>query len=68
MARRRKQIRVKWGKLTEDLLEGKIKQPYGFATDHVRKEVDDWIRCSSVFFKLLSASIRGGVHSEECAL
>lgn len=44
----------KWGKLTDDdlavingrrdRLEGKIHQRYGFATDHVSKEVDDWFR------------------------
>jgi uncharacterized protein YjbJ (UPF0337 family) len=50
----RGKIREKWGKLTDDdlgaingrrdRLEGKIYQSYGFATDHVRKEVDDWFR------------------------
>lgn len=45
-------VKEKWGKLTDDdlnvingrrdRLEGKIQQRYGFATDHVRKEVDDW--------------------------
>jgi uncharacterized protein YjbJ (UPF0337 family) len=47
-------VQEKWGKLTEDdldlidgrrdRLEKKIQQRYGFATDHVRKEVDDWVR------------------------
>jgi uncharacterized protein YjbJ (UPF0337 family) len=47
-------IRRKWGKLTDDdldlidgrrdRLERKILQLYGFAPDHVRKEVDDWVR------------------------
>jgi uncharacterized protein YjbJ (UPF0337 family) len=47
-------IQTKWGKLTDDdldlidgrrdRLEGKIQQRYGFAPDHVRKEVDDWVR------------------------
>jgi len=47
-------IQRKWGKLTNDdldliggrrdRLEGKIRQLYGFAPDHVRKEVDDWVR------------------------
>jgi uncharacterized protein YjbJ (UPF0337 family) len=47
-------IQRKWGKLTDDdldliggqrdRLEGKIRQRYGFAPDHVRKEVDDWVR------------------------
>ena len=47
-------IQRKWGKLTyddlelidgrRDRLEGKIRQLYGFAPDHVRKEIDDWVR------------------------
>jgi uncharacterized protein YjbJ (UPF0337 family) len=47
-------VQEKWGKLTDDdlkliggrrdRLEGKIQQRYGFAPDHVRKEVDDWVR------------------------
>jgi uncharacterized protein YjbJ (UPF0337 family) len=47
-------IQRKWGKLTDDdldlidgsrdRLERKILQRYGFAPDHVRKEVDDWVR------------------------
>ena len=47
-------IQRKWEKLTDDdlelidgrrdRLEGKIRQLYGFAPDHVRKEVDDWVR------------------------
>jgi len=47
-------VQEKWGKLTDedlkliggrrDRLEGKIQQRYGFAPDHVRKEVDDWAR------------------------
>jgi uncharacterized protein YjbJ (UPF0337 family) len=47
-------VQRKWGKLTNDdldliggrrdRLEGKIQQRYGFAPDHVRKEVDDWVR------------------------
>jgi uncharacterized protein YjbJ (UPF0337 family) len=47
-------IKEKWGKLTDDdldviegrrdRLEGKIQQRYGFAIDHIRKEVDDWVR------------------------
>jgi uncharacterized protein YjbJ (UPF0337 family) len=47
-------IREKWGKLTNDdldaihgqhdLLECRIHQRYGFATDHARKEVEDWFR------------------------
>jgi len=49
-----RRIRAKWGKLTEDdlaiikgcrkPLEGKIRQRYGFSTDHIRKEIDDWAR------------------------
>ena len=47
-------IQRKWAKLTlddlelidgrRDRLDGKIRQRYGFAPDHVRKEVDDWVR------------------------
>jgi len=47
-------VKEKWAKLTEDdldiiagrrdRLEGKIQQRYGFAIDHIRKEVDDWVR------------------------
>jgi uncharacterized protein YjbJ (UPF0337 family) len=47
-------IRRKWGRLTDkdleaiggsrDRLIGKIQQRYGFAEDHIRKEVDDWSR------------------------
>ena len=47
-------IKRKWEKLTdEDLdsikgqrnrLEDRIHERYGFAADHVRKEVDDWLR------------------------
>jgi uncharacterized protein YjbJ (UPF0337 family) len=47
-------IQRKWGKLSDDdldlidgrrdRLERKILQLYGFAPDHVRKEVDDWVR------------------------
>jgi uncharacterized protein YjbJ (UPF0337 family) len=47
-------VKDKWGKLTNDdldvingrrdRLEDKIQQRYGFATDHVSKEVDDWFR------------------------
>lgn len=47
-------VQRKWRKLTDDdldlidgrreRLERKILQLYGFAPDHVRKEVDDWVR------------------------
>jgi uncharacterized protein YjbJ (UPF0337 family) len=47
-------IQAKWGKLTDDdleliggrreRLEIKIHQRYGFALNHVSKEVDDWVR------------------------
>jgi uncharacterized protein YjbJ (UPF0337 family) len=47
-------IQAKWSKLTEedleliggrrDRLEFKIHQRYGFAPNHVSKEVDDWVR------------------------
>ena len=51
-------VQDKWGKLTEedlaaidgrlDRLEEKIRQRYGFASDHVRKEIDDWMRWQHV--------------------
>jgi uncharacterized protein YjbJ (UPF0337 family) len=47
-------IKQKWDRLTEadlnaikgrrDRLEGSIQTRYGFAADHVRKEVDDCLR------------------------
>ena len=47
-------VRAKWEKLTDDdlalingrrnRLEVKIRQRYGFSSDHIRKEVDDWVR------------------------
>jgi uncharacterized protein YjbJ (UPF0337 family) len=47
-------VKEKWSRLTDDdlnvidgrrdRLEGKIQQRYGFAIEHVRKEVDDWVR------------------------
>ena len=51
-------IRAKWEKLTDDdlamingrrnRLEVKIRQRYGFSSDHIRKEVDDWVRWQSI--------------------
>ena len=53
------EAKIRWGKLTDDdleliggrreRLEGKIRQLYGFAPDHVRKEVDDWVRWQMPF-------------------
>ncbi len=50
----RGKIKEKWVRLTdEDLeavegrrerLERKIQERYGFAIDHVRKEIEDWVR------------------------
>jgi len=47
-------VQQKWSKLTDDdlelingsrdRLEVKIQQRYGFAPDHTRKEIDDWVR------------------------
>jgi uncharacterized protein YjbJ (UPF0337 family) len=47
-------IREKWCELTDadlnciagqrDKLEGKIQERYGFASDYVKKEVEDWAR------------------------
>jgi uncharacterized protein YjbJ (UPF0337 family) len=49
-------IKRKWVKLTDDdlksvngrrdRLENIIHKRYGFAAEHVRKEVDDWLRVS----------------------
>ena len=51
----RGKVRQKWVRLTEDdlkviggrreRLERTIHERYGFATDHVRKEIEDWVRC-----------------------
>ena len=53
-ARFKQAIREKWSKLTDDdlaaiagrrnRLEEKLHKRYGFAPDHVSKEVDDWLR------------------------
>jgi uncharacterized protein YjbJ (UPF0337 family) len=50
----KRKIKEKWGKLSEgDLdaidgrrnrLEDRISKRYGFAEDHIRKEIDDWLR------------------------
>jgi uncharacterized protein YjbJ (UPF0337 family) len=50
----RRRVQAKWDKLTDedleliagrrDRLEIKIHQRYGFALNHVSKEVDDWVR------------------------
>lgn len=50
----KRKVKEKWDKLTDedldiiegrrDRLEDKIQQRYGFAIEHVRKEVDDWVR------------------------
>jgi len=50
----KQRVQDKWGKLTEDdlaaidgrrdRLEKKIRQRYGFASGHVCKEIDDWMR------------------------
>jgi len=47
-------IRQKWVRLTDtdlnaikaqrDRLEDRIHRRYGFDADHIRKEVDDWLR------------------------
>jgi uncharacterized protein YjbJ (UPF0337 family) len=54
----RGKVRQKWVRLTEDdvkviggrreRLESKIHERYGFATNHIRKEIEDWIRCHLV--------------------
>lgn len=50
----KEKISGKWSKLTacdldfidgnRELLESVIRQRYGFAPDHARKEIDDWFR------------------------
>lgn len=50
----RHKIQQKWARLTEsdlkaikgqrDRLEDRIRERYGFDTDHIHKEVDDWLR------------------------
>ena len=57
-------IKAKWGKLTDDdldaingrrdRLEDAIHLRYGFASDHVRKEVDDWVRWQSENSKVIN--------------
>jgi uncharacterized protein YjbJ (UPF0337 family) len=47
-------IKQKWAKLTDsdlDAIEGRrsrledrLHKRYGFATDHIHKEIDDWLR------------------------
>jgi uncharacterized protein YjbJ (UPF0337 family) len=54
----KRKIKEKWGKLTDDdldaidgrrnRLEDRIHWRYGFAADHVRKEIDDWLRWQSL--------------------
>jgi uncharacterized protein YjbJ (UPF0337 family) len=54
--RARGSVKRKWVKLTDDdlksingqreRLEDIIHKRYGFAAEHVRKEVDDWLRVS----------------------
>jgi len=54
----KRKIKEKWGKLSDDdlnaidgqrdLLEDRILKRYGFAADHVRKEIDDWLRWQTI--------------------
>jgi uncharacterized protein YjbJ (UPF0337 family) len=47
-------VKQKWGRLTEEdlrlingrreLLESKIQQRYGFAIDHIRNDIENWLR------------------------
>jgi uncharacterized protein YjbJ (UPF0337 family) len=67
-------VQEKWGKLTDDdldlidgrrdRLECKIQQRYGFATDHVSKEIDDWVRWQLP----LSSQRRSRTHKSQLAL
>jgi uncharacterized protein YjbJ (UPF0337 family) len=50
----KRKIKEKWAKLSDDdldaiagrrnRLEDRISKRYGFAEDHIRKEIDDWLR------------------------
>jgi uncharacterized protein YjbJ (UPF0337 family) len=50
----KRKIKEKWGNLSDDdldaiagrrnRLEDRISKRYGFAEDHIRKEIDDWLR------------------------
>ena len=50
----KQKIKAKWERLSDadldaingrrERLEDKIHEHYGFASDHVRKEVDDWLQ------------------------
>jgi uncharacterized protein YjbJ (UPF0337 family) len=61
-------IKEKWDKLTDDdlnaidgqrnRLEDRIHQRYGFAADHVRKEVDDWLRWQSLHSRQVRSAAR----------
>jgi uncharacterized protein YjbJ (UPF0337 family) len=62
----RGKVKEKWVRLTEDdleviggrreRLESKIHERYGFTTDHVRKEIEDWARCQPAAPRLRSSS------------
>jgi uncharacterized protein YjbJ (UPF0337 family) len=51
----RRKAKEKWVRLTDqdleiiqgrrERLERKIHERYGFAADHVHKEIEDWVRC-----------------------
>jgi uncharacterized protein YjbJ (UPF0337 family) len=55
----RGRLQSKWDNLTKDdleliagrrdRLEAKIRHLYGFSPDHVRKEIDDWLRWQVLF-------------------
>lgn len=54
----RGKVKAKWVRLTEEdlsaiggrrqRLEDKIRERYGFATPHIREELEDWVRCQQV--------------------
>ena len=65
----KRKIKEKWGKLSEgDLdaidgrrnrLEDRISKRYGFAEDHIRKEIDDWLRWQTLKSPAPSTALSG---------
>ena len=64
-------VQEKWDKLTDDdlklvdgrrdRLEDKIQQRYGFAPDHVRKEIDDRVRWQAPVIQRRSRTARSSL-------
>jgi uncharacterized protein YjbJ (UPF0337 family) len=65
----KQKIAEKWDKLTEgdldaingrrDRLEARISKRYGFAADHVHKEIDDWLRWQTTKSQLRAQRTHG---------